>query len=106
MRRIVGKDKKGRKILINVPSYDQIVVNNQTKEVAGWRFPHITPYPNLGTDLSKFRVSVNDIQKAAGVKFSFPSGATEIAPSKEWTVDFGALTKAKRAKCGANASDD
>ena len=29
MRRIVGKDKKGRKILINVPSYDQIVVNNQ-----------------------------------------------------------------------------
>ena len=29
MRRIVGKDKKGKKILINVPSYDQIVVNNQ-----------------------------------------------------------------------------
>ena len=29
MRRIVGKDKKGKKVLINVPSYDQIVVNNQ-----------------------------------------------------------------------------
>ena len=29
MRRIIGKDKKGKKILINVPSYDKIVINNQ-----------------------------------------------------------------------------
>ena len=29
MRRIVGKDKKGKKILINIPSYDQTVINNQ-----------------------------------------------------------------------------
>ncbi len=29
MRRIVGKDKKGKKILINVPSWDQVIINNQ-----------------------------------------------------------------------------
>ncbi len=29
MRRIIGKDKKGRSVLINVPSYDEIYVNNQ-----------------------------------------------------------------------------
>ena len=29
MRRIIGKDKKGRSILINVPSYDEIYINNQ-----------------------------------------------------------------------------
>ena len=30
----------------------------------------------------------------------FPAGAIELAPGKEWPVDFGALTNAKRAKCG------
>ena len=29
MRRIVGKDKKGKKVLINVPSWDQVIINNQ-----------------------------------------------------------------------------
>jgi hypothetical protein len=29
MRRIIGKDKKGKNKLINVPSYDDIYVNNQ-----------------------------------------------------------------------------
>ena len=29
MRRIVTKDKKGNKKLVNVPSFDLIVVNNQ-----------------------------------------------------------------------------
>ena len=99
-------DKRIGKGVVVPHAFYKIVVNNNTKEVAGWRFPHITPYPNLGNDLTKFRMSVNDIQKASGVKFSFPSGAKELAPSKEWSVDFGALTKAKRAKCGANASDD
>ena len=29
MRRIIGKDKKGRTVLINVPSYDDMYINNQ-----------------------------------------------------------------------------
>lgn len=84
----------------------KIVINNQTKEIAGWAFPHVAPYPNLGNDLTKFRLPIAQIEAAGGVKFAFPPGAVELQPGKEWPVDFGALTKAKRAKCGANATDD
>ena len=80
----------------------KIVINNVTKEVAGWRFPHVKPYVNLGNDLTKFRVAIADIQKQAGVQYSYPQGAKELQPGSEWKVDFGALTNAKRAKCGAN----
>jgi endonuclease G len=83
----------------------KIVINNNTGQVAGWMFPHTKPYVNLGNDLTKFRVSVADIQKAAGVQYGFPKNATELQPGKEWSVDYGALTKAKRAKCGANATE-
>lgn len=79
--------------------YYKIVINNQTKEVAGWAFPHTKPYVNLGNDLTKFRVPVADIQKQAGVNYKFPAGAQELQPGQEWPVDFGALTNAKRAKC-------
>jgi endonuclease G len=84
----------------------KIVINNQTNEVAGWAFPHVEPYPNLGNDLTKFRMGVAQIEGAAGVKFAFPPNAKELAPGQEWPVDFGALTAAKRAKCGNNASVD
>lgn len=85
--------------------YYKIAINNITKEVAGWGFPHNKPYGNLGNDLTKFRVSISEIQKQAGVQFAYPQGAKELAPGQEWAVDFGALTKAKRAKCGANATE-
>jgi endonuclease G len=83
----------------------KIVINNTTKEIAGWAFPHIKPYVNLGNDLTKFRQPVANIMQQAGVKYVFPAGAKEVAPGAEWSIDFGALTKAKRAKCGANAAD-
>jgi endonuclease G len=85
--------------------YYKIVINNNTGAIAGWAFPHTAPYPNLGNDLTKFRLPIAQIEQAAGVKFAFPANAKELAPGAEWPVDFGALTKAKRAKCGANASE-
>ena len=75
-------------------------INNATKQVAGWGFPHNSPYPNLGNDMTKFRMTIADIQKQANVQYKFPTGAVEVQPGKEWPVDFGALTNAKRAKCG------
>jgi hypothetical protein len=60
----------------------------------------------LGNDLTKFRLPIQQIEQVAGVQFAFPPGAVELQPGKEWPVDFGALTNAKRAKCGANASSD
>ena len=77
----------------------KIVINNQTGEVAGWRFPHTKPYVNLGNDLTKFRVPLAQIMQEAGVQYKFPANAREVQPGQEWKVDFGALTNAKRAKC-------
>jgi DNA/RNA endonuclease G (NUC1) len=87
-------------------AFYKIVINNQTKEVAGWLFPHTPPYPNLGNDLTKFRVPISQIQQTANVTYAFPAGAIEVQPGQEWLVDFGALTKLKRAKCGANAGSE
>jgi len=81
----------------------KIVINQATGEVAGWAFPHTKPYVNLGNDLTKFRMPIAQVQQTAGVQYKFPPNAKEVAPGAEWPVDYGALTKAKRAKCGANA---
>jgi endonuclease G len=86
--------------------YYKIVINNATKEIAGWVFPHNPPYPNLGNDLTKFRTPVSQIQQTAGVQFAYPQGAVELQPGREWPVNFGLLTNAKRSKCGAGAKDD
>jgi endonuclease G len=79
--------------------YYKIVINNNTKQIAGWTFPHVAPYPNLGNDLRVFRKPIAEIEKLAGVDYKFPAGAVELQPGQEWPVDFGALTNAKRAKC-------
>ena len=83
----------------------KIVIDQQTGAVAGWQFPHTKPYVNLGNDLTKFRQTVANIQQQAGVQFKFPANARELQPGQEWPVDYGALTNAKRAKCGKNADN-
>jgi endonuclease G len=101
-----GNDPKIGKGVVVPHGFYKIVINNQTREIAGWAFPHTKPYPNLGNDLTKFRLSIAQIEQVAGVKYAFPPGAKELAPGSEWPVDFGALTNAKRTKCGASASTD
>ena len=80
--------------------YYKVVVNQATNQVAGWAFPHVKPYQNLGNDLTKFRVPIAQIQTLANVRFALPPNAVEINPGQEWPVDYGALTNAKRQKCG------
>jgi hypothetical protein len=63
--------------------YYKIVINNNTKQIAGWRFPHTKPYVNLGNDLTKFRVPVAQIMQEAGVTYAFPQGAKEVQPGQE-----------------------
>jgi endonuclease G len=98
-----GNEFIGANKVIVPHGYYKIVINNNTKQIAGWRFPHTKPYVNLGNDLTKFRQPVANIMQEAGVKYAFPAGAVEIAPGAEWPVNFGALTNAKRAKCGKSA---
>ena len=99
-------DKTIGKGVVVPHAFYKIVVNNQTGEAAGWMFPHTAPYPNLGNDLTKFRMPIAQIEQQAGVAYALPAGTRELAPGAEWAVNFGALTNAKRAKCGANASTD
>ena len=100
-----GTDPTIGKGVIVPHGYYKIVINNATGQVAGWAFPHTKPYVNLGNDLTKFRMSISQIEKAANVNFAFPANAQELTPGQEWPVNYGDLTKAKRAKCGANAQD-
>lgn len=94
-----GAGDESFKGIIVPHGYYKIVINNQTSQLAGWRFPHTKPYVNLGNDLTKFRVPVAQIMQEAGLQYNFPANAQELAPGAEWKVDFGALTNAKRAKC-------
>jgi len=100
-----AQDKKIGNGVVVPHAFYKIVVNNSTGQVAGWMFPHISPYPNLGNDLTKFRMPIVQIEQRAGVKFAFPAKAQELQPGKEWPVNFGALTNSKRQKCGANVTD-
>jgi endonuclease G len=100
-----GAGDESFKGIIIPHAYYKIVINNQTGQVAGWRFPHTKPYVNLGNDLTKFRAPISQIMQEAGVQYKFPANAKELAPGQEWPVNFGALTNAKRAKCGAKAQD-
>lgn len=97
-----GANNESFKGIIIPHGYYKIVINNVTGEVAGWQFPHTKPYVNLGNDLTKFRAPLAQIQQVAGVQYKFPANAKELQPGKEWPVDFGALTNAKRAKCKTN----
>jgi endonuclease G len=98
-------DKKIGNGVVVPHGFYKIVINNQTNEVAGWAFPHVAPYPNLGNNLVPFRKPIAQIEGIADIKFAFPAGARELQPGQEWTVNFGALTQAKRVKCGANTTE-
>ena len=100
------KDKKIGSGVIVPRVYYKIVINNHTGEVAAWAFPHDAPYGNLGTNLIKFRTSVEIIEREAGIKFDLPSNANELLPNLEWQTDFGYLTEAKRKKCGNTAKEE
>lgn len=94
-----GNEYIGKGVIVP-HAYYKIVIDQQTGAIAGWLFPHTKPYVNLGNDLTKFRVPVAQIQQQAGVQYKFPANARELSPGQEWPVNFGALTNAKRAKCG------
>jgi endonuclease G len=87
-------------------AFYKIVIDENSGQVAAWWFPHVAPYPNLGNDLTKFRITIAQLEQQAGVQYKFPANAQELQPGREWPVDFGALTNAKRQLCGANASAD
>lgn len=78
-------------------AFYKIAIDTTTNEVAGFIFPQ---QAGLGTDLTKVRAPLTQIQQLSGITFAYPANATELPLEQLWPVDFGALTKAKQAKCG------
>jgi endonuclease G len=91
-----AQDKKIGNGVVVPHAFYKIVINEQTNEVAGWWFPHVE---KLGTDLPRLRLPISQIEQQAGVQFALPVEARELDTGKEWSVDFGALNKAKKDKC-------
>ena len=94
-----ASDKKIGNGVVVPHAFYKVVINEKTGEFAAWFFPHVSPYSNLGNDLTKFRVTLNRVQNESGVKFPVPPGAKELQVGKEWPVDFGELTKTKQKTC-------
>lgn len=73
MRRIVTKDKKGKKKLVNVPSWDEIYVNNQLGQPAydvsissnGSGSAEVTPSPSVDTIRQQITASLAAYTAAA-----------------------------------------
>lgn len=87
----IGKNK------VVVPhAFYKILIDNNTKDVLAFVFPH---KGNQGNDLEVVRSSVVEIERQTGLKFPLPAGAKLTKTTKDFPIDFGALTKAKQVKC-------
>lgn len=87
----IGKNK------VVVPhAFYKIVIDNKTKEVLAFIFPH---KGSQGNDLDVVRSTVAEVERQTGLKFPLPAGAVLTKTVKDFPVDYGALTNAKRAKC-------
>lgn len=87
--------KKIGKGVVVPDAFYKIAIDNKTGAVMGWIFPHQNGLKNL----VELRVPVKRIMEQTGIRFGFPKNAKEVRPGSEPPVDFGALTKAKRAEC-------
>lgn len=99
-----NNDKRIGRGVVVPHAFFKVVIDDQTGLVAAWWFPHVAPYTNMGTDLTKYRVSIAAVEKESGIIIPLPKNVQEVPIGKEWSVDFGALTNAKKMKCGKGAT--
>ena len=92
-----NKDKTIGMSRVVVPrSMYKIVIDDATREVAGWLFTNDdNNFPNL--DMA--RVSVARIEQLAGVRFMYPAGYKELAANAAWPADQTRYATVKRNKC-------
>jgi endonuclease G len=77
-------------------AFYKIVIDNTTKEVLSFIFEH---KGSQGNDISVVQTSLQTVEQQTGLKFPLPAGAILNRATKDFPVDFGALTKAKQIKC-------
>lgn len=74
----------------------KIVIDKNTNEVFAFLFPH---KENQGNDLSVVQVTVADVEKASGITFPLPAGASKTTKAALWPVDFKAVADNKKSIC-------
>lgn len=90
-------DKRiGANRVIVAGGFYKIITDQVTGETLAFVFPH---QGGLGNDLSKFQVSVSDIEKLTNIKFALPERMPRNAILPIWPVSFKAITDDKRAVC-------
>jgi endonuclease G len=90
-------DKKIGADQVDVPdAFFKIVIDENTKEVLAFLFPH---KENQGNDLTVVQVTVADVEKASGITFALPPGASKTVKAPLWPIDFKSVADNKKAVC-------
>lgn len=88
--------KIGNNQVVVPHAFYKIVIDNKTREVLAFIFPHKN---DLGKDIQVAQSTVSEVERRTGLKFPLPQNPVLNKTTRDYTVDFGALTKAKQAKC-------
>ena len=86
----------GTNKVIIADAFYKIVIDSKTGETLAFMFPH---QGGLGNDLSKFQVTVNDVEQLTMIKFPVPRNMPKDKVLPLWPVNFKAITDSKRAVC-------
>ena len=88
--------KIGRNQVVVPDALYKIVVDTRTGEALAFYFPH---QENLGNDLTRFQVTVADIERVSGIVFPMPPNTNKAQRYSIWPIDFKSVADAKRALC-------
>lgn len=77
-------------------AFYKIVIDSVTGETLAFLFPH---QGGLGNDLSRFQVSIADIEQLTGIRLGLPRNMPRDRVLPLWPVDFKQVTDSKRAAC-------
>jgi endonuclease G len=93
----IAKNKTIGPNKVTVPhGFYKIVIDNKTQETLAFVFMHAE---GQGNDLTKVIASVTEVEQLTGIDFKTPNAKTEGSFGTLWSVDYGALTDAKRKQC-------
>lgn len=90
-------DKKIGPNRIVVPhAFYKIIVDRQTGETFAFIFPQAE---DLGTDISKFQVTVADVEKSTGLTFPLPQNTDKNSKLQLWSANFKNVMTDKKIVC-------
>lgn len=87
----IGEDK------VDVPdAFYKIVIDEDTKEVLAFLFPH---KEDQGNDLTVVQSTVAEVEAATGIEFYVPAGTDKHAKAALWPINFKNVAEDKKKVC-------